>query len=167
MAAHQGRHEVARRKAKLQAVFQAIDGASLQPELTSHFARYLCVLVSGFAEQSSKELVTHYCRLRSEARIQRYVGKQLKRLRNIDKEKLKQLVESFDPKWWQDLASRFPDELEAFDSVATLRNNISHGGESGVTLNTMKQYFKDVAVVVDALCDRFDPPVVPPVSGRA
>src|SRR5688500_2649696 len=114
MAKHQGRNEVVRRKKRLIAAFSAIDGAGLDSELTSHYSRYMCVLVSGYAEQSIKELVTHYCRSKSEPRIQRYVGGQLKRLRNIDQEKLKQLVQSFDPQWWEELAGKYPDELPAF-----------------------------------------------------
>jgi hypothetical protein len=117
----------------------------------------MCVLLSGFAEQSVKELVTHYCRTSSNEKIQRYVGQQLKRLRNIDHEKLKQLVESFDTRWWTDLSDRYPDDLSAFDSVATLRNNISHGGDAGITLATFRQYFAQVSTVIDALCDLFDP----------
>lgn len=156
MVAHQGRNEVRRRKERLTAVIGSI-GSEVRPELASHFARYLCVLLSGFAEQSAKELVTHYCRTSSNPKIQRYVGQQLKRLRNIDHEKLKQLVESFDLQWWAELTEKYPDELLAFDSVATLRNNISHGGDSGITLATVKQYFQQVSVVVDALCDLFDP----------
>jgi hypothetical protein len=157
MVVHQGRNEVRRRKERLAAVIGSIDGSEVRPELASHFARYLCVLLSGFAEQSAKELVTHYCRTSSNPKIQRYVGQQLKRLRNIDHEKLKQLVESFDLQWWAALTDKYPDELSAFDSVATLRNNISHGGDAGITLATVKQYFEQVSVVLDALCDLFDP----------
>lgn len=109
--AQRGRAEVARRKQRLSATFTAIDGAGLSPELISHFSRYLCVLVSGYAEQSVKELVTEYCRTKSSEPIQRYVGKQPGRLRNIDFEKIKQPVESFRPEWWADLESRRADEL--------------------------------------------------------
>lgn len=157
MTVHQGRNEVHRRKARLTAVVESIDGTGLSPELTSHYARYLCVLLSGFAEHSVKELVTHYCRTSSNEKIQRYVGHQLKRLRNIDHEKLKQLVESFDTRWWADLNDKLPDDLSAFDSVATLRNAISHGGDAGITLVTFGQYFAQVSTVIDALCDLFDP----------
>lgn len=154
---HLGRDEVARRKQKLEGVFGQVAGAPLTPELVAHFSRYLCVLVSGFAEQSVKELVTQYARLRSEERIQRHTAIQLKRLRNIDLEKLRHLVESFDPAWWNQLLLDCPDELAAFDSVATIRNNVSHGGDSGVTLLTVRQYFDQVSAVLDDLCDLWDP----------
>jgi hypothetical protein len=153
----QGRAEVARRRQRLDALFQAIEGAGLNSELTAHYARYLCVLVSGYVEQSVKELVSQYCRRRSPDPIQRYVGTQLKRLNNIDLEKLKQLVHSFNVDWWTDIENERPDELLAFGSVATVRNAISHGAETGITLSTVKQYFEQVSVVLGDLSDRFDP----------
>jgi hypothetical protein len=113
---HFGRDEVARRRTKLRDLIAAIDGAGLDAELTSHYARYLCVLVSGHAEQSVKELVAHYCRRRCPEQVQRYVGAQLKRLHNIDLEKLRQLVRSFSAEWWDDLERDRADELSAFEA---------------------------------------------------
>lgn len=139
------------------AVFTAIDGAGLGPELISHYSRYLCVLVSGYAEQSVKELVTEYVRTKSSEPVQRYVGRQLGRLRNIDYEKLKQLIESFKPEWWADLEARRTDELTAFGSVATVRNGVSHGSDAGITMATVKQYFDQISTVLDDLCDLLDP----------
>lgn len=152
-----GRAEVSRRKQRLAATFKAIDGANLGPELTAHFARYLCVLTSGYVEQSVKELVIEYCRKRSTDPIQRYVGAQLKKLRNIDSEKLRQLVESFSIEWWRQISGNLPDELNSIGSIATVRNNVSHGGDTGITMNTVKQYFDDSSTVLAALCDFFDP----------
>ncbi|GGT03034.1 hypothetical protein GCM10010240_40530 [Streptomyces griseoviridis] len=126
-------------------------------ELTSHYARYLCVLVSGFVEQSVKELVTEYCRNRSAEPIQRYVGSQLKRLRNIDSEKLKQLIESYSVDWWRIILDKYPDQLESIGSIATVRNNVSHGGDAGITMSTIRQYFNDACVLMDELSDLFDP----------
>lgn len=153
----QGRAEVARRKQRLTALIASIDGAGLSPELTAHYSRYICVLVSGYAEQSVKELVTQYCRSKANEPIQKYVGKQLDRLRNIDLEKLKQLVESFRVDWWAQLATNREDELSAFGSVATVRNAIAHGAETGITMGTVKQYFEQISVVLDDLCELFDP----------
>jgi hypothetical protein len=152
-----GRAEVARRKQRLTAQFKAIDGAELSAELTSHYARYLCVLTSGYIEQSTKELVIEYCRRRSSEPIQRYVGIQLKKLRNIDSEKLKGLIESFNVDWWQQLSQKYPDELDSIGSVATVRNSISHGGDSGMTMSTIRQYFEHSTTVLDYLCDLLDP----------
>lgn len=157
MSKHEGRDEVLRRRKRVEMVFRDLAGAQLSAELVSHYSRYLSVLVSGYAEQSVKELVTDYCRHRAEVRIQRYLGTQLKRLQNIDLDKLRQLVQSFDPQWWEGLQLRRLDELEAFDSVTSVRNSVSHGGDSGITISTISQYFEQVSKVLDDLCDLFDP----------
>lgn len=152
-----GRHEVVRRQQRLNALLRSIDDAGLGPELTAHYARYLCVLVSGYAEQSVKELVAQYCRTKSNEPIQRYVGKQMDRLRNIDLERLKQLVCSFNVEWWKRLETDRADELLALGSVAAVRNAISHGVETGITMATLKQYFEQISAVLGDLCELFDP----------
>jgi hypothetical protein len=157
MAQFRGRLEVARRKQRLEALFKKIDDAGLDSELTAHYSRYLCVLVSGYAEQSVKELVAQYCRTKSNEQIQRHVGRQMRRVRNIDYEKLKDLVESFSPEWWAKLTLKRTDELDAFGSVAAVRNEISHGGDAGMTMATVKQYFGQISTVLDDLCDLLDP----------
>lgn len=139
------------------ALLGAINGAGLGAELTGHYARYLCVLVSGYAEQSVKELVTQYSRTKSNEPIQRYVGKQVGLVRNIDLGKLRQLIESFNPEWWRDLSQTRADELEAFGSVAAVRNSISHGGDGSITISTLTQYFNQISAVLDDLCNLFDP----------
>lgn len=152
-----GRAEVRRRKQQLDAVFLQLQNVSLSSELVAHFSRYLCVLVSGYVEQSVKELVAQYCRTKSNAEIQRFAGTQMRKVRNIDLDRLKSVLESFDPQWWSDLAAKRPDELSALDSVAAVRNGVSHGSESGITMATITQYYAQVTVVIDDLCDLLDP----------
>lgn len=152
-----GRNQVARRSQRLDSVFEALSGANVGVELTAHYARYLCVLVSGFAEQSVKDLLVQHARASSHHRIVKYVGSQLKRFQNVDKEKLKQLIESFDPLWWDDLASKRADELDAFISIAGARNQIAHGGDAGITMINVRQYYEQIKVVINDLADVLDP----------
>jgi len=53
-----------------------------------------------------------------------------------------------------------PRDLEesGLGSVATVRNGISHGAESGITMAVVRQYFEQTTVVLDDLCDLLDPP---------
>jgi hypothetical protein len=152
-----GRAEIHRRRQKLEATFAAIDGAGLSGELTAHYARYLCVLVSGHAEQSVKTLVSQYCKKRASGEVQRYVGRQLKWVRNLKVENLKQLIEAFDPDWWAQVAETDADDLLAFDSVVTDRNAIVHGNEAGITVERVRQYLRQISKVLDDLSDFFDP----------
>lgn len=152
-----GREEVTRKRQKLKATFNAIDGAGLESELLSHYSRYLCVLISGYFEQSVKELVVQYCRDRSASQIVRYVNGQISQLRNINREKLKNLMESFDPEWWQALLRDRETELETLDSVAAIRNAISHGLDTGITMATVVQYFSQVDDLLGDICNWLDP----------
>jgi hypothetical protein len=158
MVQFRGRHEVKRRRDRLSATVVLIDGASLSGELLAHYARYLTVLVSGYVEQSSKELVREYSRNHGDERVQRFVGKQVERFRNIDGEKLKQLLDALDPSWWNELELAHADDLEALKSVATVRNNVSHGGDSGITVVTAKGYLDRIERVVVWLTNKLDPP---------
>ncbi|MBV9639840.1 MAG: hypothetical protein JO330_09845 [Mycobacteriaceae bacterium] len=76
---------------------------------------------------------------------------------NIDQDKLRQLVESFNPEWWQKIATDRFDELGALDSVTAVRNSVSHGGESGITLLIVRQYFDQASMLLDDLSELFDP----------
>jgi DNA polymerase III gamma/tau subunit len=151
-----GQREVARRKQRLRATFDEVSGVELTPELISHYSRYLAVRVCGHAEQSIKELVQEYARKHADERIQRHIGKQLKQFQNVTQERLKQLVESFDPEWWAEMVLNRVDELAAFDSVTAVRNSIAHGEDTGITLLRVDEYFRQVSVVLDDLSNRFD-----------
>ena len=94
--------------------------------------------------------------MHADERSYRYVDKQIDRLRNIDLEKLKQLIEAFDGQWWLDLDVAHSDSLQAFSSIAGVRNVVSHGGDAGITVATAKQYFEDISKILKALCDLLD-----------
>ncbi len=131
----QGRHEVVRRRQRLEALMDRISGAGLDAELTAHYSRYLSVLVSGYAEQSVKELVLEYSRTKSNHQIQRYVGKQVGRLRNIDLEKLKQLIESFDVDWWRELEDMFTVRRLGVDGRLALTLTTTNPIESMISVS--------------------------------
>jgi hypothetical protein len=136
--------EVDRRHRKLLAVFAGIDGQDLPAEVLAHYARYLCVLVAGFAEQSAKELFSEFARVQSTERVHRYVAGQLKLVWGLDAVKLQRLVETVEPVWWDDLALNYQDGLDALASVAALRNQLAHGQDAGVTIPTMRTYLAQV-----------------------
>jgi len=152
-----GRAEVLRRKQRLKATFASINGLSLDPEVLSHYSRYLCVLTSGYAEQAIKELAIQYSRQRSAEQVTRYVSGQIDKLRNINRERLKQLLNSFDPTWWEKLEEARQAELEALDSVVAVRNAISHGLDTGITMTRISDYFQSIGALLDDLANKLDP----------
>ena len=159
MGQARGRNEVKRRRDRLDSVVDQVDGATLPPELLAHFARYLAILISGYVEQSAKELIREYARRQSDPRVQRLVGKHVDRFRNLDPGKLKQLLDALDPNWWPMLNDAHTDDLEALASVATLRNSVSHGGDSNASLTVVKGYLDRVENLVKWLIMLLDPPL--------
>jgi len=130
-----GRAEVTRLKQRLDATFQRVAGIGSDLELQSDFARYLCVLVSGYLERAVAELVLEYARRSGSPSLQRFVELNTRRFTNANAERLQNLLGSFDPDWRQTLESFLVDELkDAVDSIVNLRNTIAHGGSVGLTV---------------------------------
>lgn len=152
-----GRAEVVRLRHKLDATFQRAAGIQGDLELAADFARYLCVLVSGFLEQSVREFVLEHARKRAAPTVQRYVESRLRRFTNANAQRLIELIGSFDADWRRDLEGYLVDERRAaVDSVIDLRNTISHGGHVGLTVGRVTDYYTQIKRVVEhigGICD--------------
>jgi hypothetical protein len=149
-----GRAEVTRLKQRLDATFQRVAGIGSDLELQSDFARYLCVLVSGYLERAVAELVLEHARRSGNPSLQRFVELNTRRFTNANAERLQNLLGSFDPDWRQTLESFLVDELkDAVDSIVNLRNTIAHGGSVGLTYQRISDYYARVQRVVDRIAD--------------
>jgi hypothetical protein len=155
-----GRAEVWRLKQKLERVFLLIEQLpELDLETRSHFAQYLCILVSGFLERAVQELAMERCRKSSDRTIQSYVRSQIERFINPTAERLVQLVGMFD-RQWEDRARDFivEERKEAVNSINGLRNAIAHGQDvGGLTYARVNGYYEQVQLVIEFLADLFDP----------
>jgi len=149
-----GRAEVARLKQRLDATFQRIDGVGSDLELRSDFARYLCVLVSGYLEKAVAELVLEHARRSGGPSLQRFVEMKTRRFTNANAQRLQNLLGSFDPDWRQSLESFLVDDIkDAVDSIVDLRNTIAHGGSVGITYQRVYDYYIRVQRVVERIAD--------------
>jgi len=160
-----GRHEVARLKRLLDNTFSRVNDLGSDLEVQSDFARYLCVLVAGYIENAVVELILAHCSRQSSPTVQRYVEKSLDRFTNVHREKLLQLLGSFDAEWRSQLEAFIVDEREAaLSSVIGLRHQIAHGGSAGITYVRIKQYYESIQEIIDYLTELLDP--VPYSGGR-
>ena len=150
-----GKDAVASRRKRLDATFDRVRDIEAEPELRSDFARYLCVQVSGFLEQSVVELVLEHVRRNSSLTVQRHVETRLRRrFANAKSQTLIDLMNTFDPAWGTDLTNFLVDEYkDAVDSVVDLRNQISHGGSVGVTMTRVQSYYVRINKVVDHIAE--------------
>lgn len=154
-----GRAEVSRLRQRLDAAFSRVHQLNADAELQSDFARYLCVLVSGFLETAVSELVLEHARRAGAATLQRFVESRTRHFANANSQRLLTLLGSFDPDWRMSLEALLIDDLkDAVDSVVSLRNKIAHGESVGITFQRIADYYDRVKRVVDLISDLCAPP---------
>jgi hypothetical protein len=149
-----GRAEIERQKQRLDATFMRATNLGADPELLSDFARYLCVLVSGFLEQATIEIALEHVRNQSAPSIQRFAERRIRSYTNMNTERIVQLFGSFDADWQKDLEDNIVDEYKAaIDSVVDLRHTVAHGGYAGITMTRVQNYYDRVKQVVEHVAD--------------
>lgn len=153
-----GRSEYVRRRNRLDATFKRIPDASSDLELQSDYAKYLCVLVSGFFEKTIVALVLDYVSRNASPAILLHVEKELDRWTNPNVEKIFQLLASFSQQWRNYAELYLVDERRASVlSLVALRHQIAHGESVGTSLSQVKAHYKHVVDVLDFLADLLDP----------
>ena len=149
-----GRAEVARLRQRLDATFERVKGVGHDSELQSDFAKYLCVLVSGYIEKALVELVLEHARNKGAPTLQRFVEQRTKRIKNPKASGVQELLGSFDPRWQQELGRFLVDERkDAVDSIVSLRNTIAHGGSVALTYSQIRQYYRQAQIVIDRVAE--------------
>lgn len=153
-----GRAEVSRLRKRLDATFSRIPVSSTDIEVQSDYAKYLCVLVSGFFENAIVALVLDYVERRSAPDVMSFVERQLDHWTNPNSEKILSLFGSFNQSWRESLVDYLIDERkDSVNSLVALRHKIAHGESVGISLSQVKAHYKTILEVVDHLADLVDP----------
>jgi hypothetical protein len=118
-------------------------------ELQSHWARYLCVLVSGYIEVSVRAMYSEYSRERAVPNVANFIDSHLKGFQNPNMEKVLELTRRFNPEWEVSLRVATEGELkDSVDSVVAVRNQIAHGRSVGITYVRIRRYYDDIEKVI-------------------
>ena len=153
-----GRAEVSRLRKRLDATFGRVPSPSTDAEIQADYAKYLCVLVSGFFENAIVALVLDYVERRSAPEIMSFVERQLDRWTNPNAEKITNLFGAFRADWRASLDSFLIDERkDSVNSVVALRHQIAHGGSVGTSPSQIKAHYKTIVEVVDFLSELVAP----------
>jgi hypothetical protein len=153
-----GRAEVSRLQKRLDATFARAPAPSAELEVQSDFAKYLCVLVSGFFENAVVALILQYAEQRSAPEIATFVERQLDRWTNPNVDKIIALFGSFNPDWRTSLDSYLIDERkDSVNSLVALRHKIAHGESVGTSLSQVRAHYKVVLEVVGRLAELTQP----------
>ncbi len=151
--------EAVRYKQRLDNLFERLDKLfskdsdfSGEIELQSHWARYLCILVSGFLETSVQAIYSQYAREKATPYVANYVTRKLKRFTNPKMEDILTLSGMFSKEWRDHLENATEGELKAaVDSIVANRNQIAHGVDVGISFVTIRGYYQSAVKVVDVI----------------
>jgi hypothetical protein len=152
-----GQQEVHALRQRLEAAFQRARALSaVDFEVQSDFAKYLCVLVSGYLETSVSELAIEYCRNRAQTNVSNYASRELARLQNLKAERLLQVVGAFSADWRNEM-ERYIDgrRRDALNAVIDLRNKIAHGENVTLTYSRILSYDVAIQEIVEFVTAKF------------
>jgi hypothetical protein len=146
-------------KKKLDQVFKdtgdllrEIDRHSIDLEMQSHLAKYLCVLVSAFLERSVRAILHDYVKNRSAPVVSKYVEDQLQFFYNPKTTRILELAGAFDPAWRAALETAIEDEIrDAIDTIVENKNRVAHGRDSQITFVGIRAYYERATKLLDLL----------------
>jgi len=126
--------------------------------LQSVWAKYLCVLSSGYLEQSMREIVTEYCNARSaDLNVSRYVDKTWPESRNMKWGNIKTILENLNGDWGIEIEEWFQEQQNRKSDVNDIiawRNDIAHGKDAnttGVTVTSVRDKYKTLKETIDKI----------------
>jgi len=144
--------EVVRYKTRLDSLFKKVETLSADFDLQSHWAKYLCVLVSGFLETSAREIYGQYSQDKAAPNVANYVIRRLDGFQNPNMSKIISLTNSFNKEWGDSLKEQTEGELKnAIDSICANRNLIAHGRDSGITYARINDWYQDAIEVIELI----------------
>jgi len=141
--------DVFREKQRIDAIFGLVAQFEADEEILAHWAKYLCVLTSGFIENSCRIILTQYAKGKASPNVSNYVESCVGGITNLNDEKITQLLGAFSSQW-RERFSKKRTEIQklAIDSVIANRHLIAHGRSVGLTLARMKDYYKEVVKAI-------------------
>lgn len=152
-----GRREVDRLRKRLDATFARASSLSADPELQADFAKYLCVLVSGYLESALVALLVAYAERRSAPEVTSFVERQLGPWTSPRADKIIDLLGAFQQDWRDDLAQFLVDQRkDSVNSLVALRHKIAHGESVGTSLSQIRQHYATINQLVDHVADLVD-----------
>lgn len=138
-------------KARIQALLtppkDAPGGAELSIEHQSHWAKYLCILVSGYLEVAIREIFVEYSANKSAPVVADYVENSWPKSKNMNCATICRVLGQFNIVWREGFEEWLEDDdtrKGKIDSLVKWRNGIAHGNEiqtTGVTLVSVKERF--------------------------
>jgi hypothetical protein len=138
-------------------VFSDLDSKTIDPQIQSYLAQHLTVLICGIYEDIIENLLMEFVQ-RDPISVETgdFIYNAIDRsFRNPDQSNLKNILKQFCKTWPHQLDTQVSDnDWKAFDSIASQKNLIAHGGQSQITYKDIKKYYissKNVIIQLDLI----------------
>ena len=130
-----------------------VDAFLNDEELLAHWAKYICILVSGFLEVALREILGQYVDAQcSDPNVANFVRKVLDGASNPNVDKLLRVTGQFSVEWKAQLRARLTEEqAAAMNNVITNRHAIAHGRDCDLTYARIKIDYTHVLAAVEHL----------------
>ena len=141
-------------KRQLDDLFEKISTLDSDLEMQSHWARYLCIRVSGFLEFAVSTMYKNYAKDKAAPFVVNYVNKQLSGFQNPNMEKILNITRAFSADWAKEIELELDNNSEIKDSIDSIvknRNKIAHGENVGITYSRIKSYYENALKLVKLL----------------
>lgn len=149
---------VASQKNSLDDLFKKVSNFSSDAELSSHWARYLCVLVYGLIEITMREILFDYAKNKSAPQVANFVRSRVRGVWNWNIEKLFETIALFDPAMRTSVESLIDQEhKDAFNSIVGNRHKITHGESVGISFSQIQEYYGKVIKVIEIIEKELNP----------
>jgi hypothetical protein len=144
--------EIRRYKQQLDDLFNTISSLPVDAEIQSHWAKYLCIRVSGFLEISIQAIYSDYAKRKAVPFVANYVEKQISGFQNPNMDKILNIARAFNPEWADELTEMVEGEIkDSVDSIVATRHGIVHGRNVGITYTKIKDYYKNAVNLVELI----------------
>jgi hypothetical protein len=138
-------------KQRIDELFKMANGFA-EVETQSHWSRYICVLISGFLENSVELCLSEYTKRVTNSHVSNFVSSKLRAFQNPKMGPIAELFGSFNPAWKIDLEAATQGQLyDSVNSIVGNRNKIAHGESVSLSLRSLAAYYKDAVKVVDII----------------
>jgi len=121
-------------------------------ESQGHWARYLCIVTSGYLAVATTEIYGAHATSCAHPRVARFVQRHLTTMLNPNMSKIIDIATRFDKEWGRELEAKTAGEIkDSIDSLVANRNQIAHGRSVALTLAQMKQYYLNAEKLISLM----------------
>lgn len=151
--------ELSRQYRRITALIEKAKEFEPDDVLRSHLTKYICVLCSGFIENSIyhtfSDIAESSC---PPSVVLSYTKSQLYKIQNANSEKIKDLAKSFNTNWEIEIRKYLQENNRgaAINYILKDRHNIAHGRDSDITIVKLEEYLAKTVEVIKFIEDEIN-----------